>query len=220
MRSSTVPSSVRPRPSEEVKLGPDHLIDPGVQLGYPTGRRIANCTLVIGPAAHIRSGTVLYAGSTIGAHLETGHNVLIREENAIGDFFSIWNNSVVDYGCTIGCHVKVHCNVYIAQFTVIEDDVFLAPGVTVANDPHPGCLHSKDCMRGPVIRRGAQIGANAVLLPFVTIGEHAVIGAGSVVTKDVPPQAVACGNPARVVKHVRDLVCVRGYVVGPYAAGE
>jgi acetyltransferase-like isoleucine patch superfamily enzyme len=206
----------RLRLSEDVRLGPDHAIDAGVVLGRVPGRPIGNYTLIMGSGAYIRSGTVIYAGTTIGAHLETGHNVVIREENAIGDKFHIWNNSVVDYGCTIGTRVKVHCNVYIAQFTVIEDDVFLAPGVTVANDPHPGCPSSKECMRGPVIKRGAQIGVNATLLPFVTIGERAVIGAGSVVTNDVPAHTLAYGNPARVAKDVSELRCTLGYVDGPY----
>lgn len=217
MRSSGTLDETRPRLSEDVKLGPDHLIDPGVSLGYVPGRRIGHYTLVIGPGARIRSGTVIHAGTDIGARLETGHNVVIREENTIGDDFHIWNNSVVDYGCTIGSGVKVHCNVYIAQFTVIEDDVFLAPGVTVANDLHPGCPFSKECMKGPVIKRGAQIGVNATLLPFITIGDRAVIGAGSVVTKDVPPQTVVCGNPARVVKDIREVGCIRGHTDRPYA---
>jgi acetyltransferase-like isoleucine patch superfamily enzyme len=204
--------------SEDIRLGPGHDIGPGVYLGWMSGRHIKDHTLNIGPGACIRSGTVIYAGVTIGAQLETGHNVVIREENVIGDSFSIWNNATIDYGCIIGNDVKVHCNVYIAQFTVIEDGAFLAPGVTVANDPHPGCPSSKECMRGPTIKRGAQIGANVTLLPFVIIGEGAVIGAGSVVTRDVPPYALAYGNPARVVRDVRELRCDLGHLVGPYGA--
>jgi acetyltransferase-like isoleucine patch superfamily enzyme len=209
-----------PSLSEHVRLGPDHLIGSAVILGLMPGRPIGDYTLMIGRRACIRSGTVIYAGSSIGIGLETGHNVVIREENAIGDSFSIWNNSVVDYGCAIGSRVKVHCNVYIAQFTVIEDDVFLAPGVIVANDLHPGCPLAKACMRGPTIKRGARIGVNATLLPFVTIGEGALIGAGSVVTRDVPPGTLAYGNPARVVKHVRELTCTLGRIDGPYMVSE
>lgn len=190
--------------------------DPGVILGYLTGRRIADSSLRIGPGARIRSGTVIYAGSTIGAGLETGHNVVIREENTIGDHLSIWNNSVIDYGCVIGNGVKIHCNVYIAQFTLLEDDVFLAPGVTIANDPHPLCGL---CMRGPTIKRGARIGVNVTLMSHITIGEGALIGAGSVVVKDIPPYAVAYGNPARVHKHVEALTCPEGLVERPYMNG-
>ena len=204
---------------EHVRLGPGHSVDAGVLLGRMPGRSIGDHVLFIGSGACVRSGTVIYAGTTIGANLETGHNVVIREQNVIGDGFHIWNNAVVDYGCTIGSGVKVHCNVYIAQFTVIEDDVFLAPGVVVANDLHPGCPLSNMCMRGPVIKRGAQIGVNATLLPFITIGERAVIGAGSVVTQDVPSYALVYGNPARVVKDIRGLRCAFDYLDGPYVDG-
>jgi acetyltransferase-like isoleucine patch superfamily enzyme len=209
-----------PSLSEHVRLGPDHVVGSAVILGLIPGRQIGNHTLMIGRGACIRSGTVIYAGSSIGTCLETGHNVVIREENTIGDGFSIWNNSVVDYGCTIGSRVKVHCNVYIAQFTVIEDDVFLAPGVMVANDLHPGCPLANTCMRGPTIKRGARIGVNCTLLPFITIGEGAVIGAGSVVTRDVPAGTLAYGNPARVVKDVRELKCGFGRIDGPYVESE
>jgi acetyltransferase-like isoleucine patch superfamily enzyme len=220
MRPNPKLHEIPSRLSEDVELGPDHLIDPGVLLGYVPGRPIGDHALVIGPGARVRSGAVIHLGTTIGARLETGHNIIIREGNTIGDDFSIWSNSVIDYGCRIGCRVKVHCNVYVAQFTVLEDDVFLAPGVTVANDLHPGCPFSKECMRGPTIKRGAQIGVNATVLPFITIGESAVIGAGSVVTKDVPPRTVVCGNPGRVVKDIHDLRCYKGYIDGPYIGAE
>src|SRR5207248_1301845 len=84
-------------------------------------------------------------------------------------------NSTVDYGCVIGSRVRVHTGVYIAQFTVIEDDVFLAPGVMIANDRHPIC---RDCMRGPTIKRAARVGINATLLPEIVVGEAALVGAG------------------------------------------
>lgn len=200
----------------DVQLGDDCCIDPGVVLGYRTGRQIADWRLTIGPGAQVRSGTVIYAGTTIGAGLQTGHNVVIREENTIGDDLAIWNNSVIDYGCTVGCCVKIHCNIYIAQFTTLEDNVFLAPGVSVANDPHPLCGL---CMRGPTIRRGARIGVNVTLLSHITIGEGALIGAGSVVTRDIPPFTVAYGNPARVHKSVYDLECPEGYLDRPYVNG-
>lgn len=210
----------------KVLMGKGHKIEKGAVVGYKPGRKIlpagqaptgqADLTLRIDKSAHIRSGSVIYLGSTIGRHLETGHNVVIREENRIGDNFALWNNSVIDYGCRIGHNVKVHSNVYIAQFTTIEDDVFIAPGVSIANDLHPGCAFSKKCMRGPVIKKGAQIGVNATILPFITIGAGAVIGSGAVVTKDVPANSVACGNPAKVIKKTRDVRCVTGLTKRPY----
>lgn len=203
-------------PDADVELADDHQLDPHVILGYQTGRRIADRTLWIGPGAMVRSGSVIYAGSRIGAHLQTGHNVIIREENEIGDNFALWNNSTIDYGCRIGNNVKIHANSYIAQYTTIEDDVFMAPGVTIANDLHPGCAFSARCMRGPTIKRGAQIGVNVTLLPMITIGEGAVIGSGTVVTADVPPSAVVVGNPGRAIKQRHELRCSTGLTDRPY----
>ncbi len=111
--------------------------DPGVVLGYPSGRGHGG-ELVLGRGARLRSGTVLYAGSTIGDGFETGHHVVVREDCEIADDVSIWSNSVVDYGCRIGRGVKIHSNCYVAQYTEIGEDAFLAPGVTVANDLYPG----------------------------------------------------------------------------------
>ncbi|MBI4231225.1 MAG: N-acetyltransferase [Planctomycetes bacterium] len=191
---SNIPAGVHV--TGEVRLAPFRQVDPGVHLGYPTGRKVAPCPLEIGEGALIRSGTVLYAGSRFGAMLETGHHVVIREENRIGDRLSIWNHSTIDYGCTIGNGVKIHNHVYVAQFTVIEDDVFLAPGVQIANDRFPQSHH----LEGPTIRKGAVLGVNVTVLPGVEIGEGALVGAGAVVTKDVPPRAIAAGNPARVLR--------------------
>ncbi len=202
--------------SDLVQLSPPEEIDEGVLLGYPTGRAIPDRRLLVGPGARLRSGTVLYEGSVIGADFQTGHNVIVREENRIGDHVAIWSNSVVDYGCVIGHRVKIHTGVYVAQFTIIEDDVFLAPGVIITNDIHPGCPESKRCMKGPTIRRGAQIGGNVTILPDVEIGAGALIGAVSVVTKDVPARAVAYGNPARVVGTIDDLTCDTGLTDKPY----
>jgi len=199
-----------------VMLGEGSVVDVGALLAYPAARGKNVDALTIGNGARIRSGSVIYSGSRIGANLQTGHNVVIREENEIGDDFAVWNNTVIDYGCKIGNHVKIHCNCYVAQFTVIEDEAFMAPGVTIANDLHPGCEKSGECMRGPHIGKGVQIGVNVTLVPMIKIGEHSLIGAGSVVTKDIPPYSLAYGNPARVVGDVRDMKCVTGLTDKPY----
>jgi acetyltransferase-like isoleucine patch superfamily enzyme len=204
--------------SDLVQFQPPLDADEGVLLGYATGRAIADRRLILGPGAHLRSGTVLYEGSIIGADFQTGHNVVVREENRIGDHVAVWSNSVIDYGCVIGNRVKIHTGVYVAQFTIIEEDAFLAPSVTITNDIHPGCPESKRCMKGPTIGRGAQIGGHVTLLPYVCIGEQALIGAGSVVTKDIPARAVAYGNPARIVGTIDDLDCTTGLMnKKPYA---
>ena len=169
--------------------------DADVSLAYPLGRT-PDRQFVMGPGARLRTGTVLYDGSRIGSRLETGHHVVIREQCDLGDDVAVWSNSVVDYGCSIGNRVKIHCNCYVAQFSVLEDDVFLAPGTTLANDLYPGDPNSASLMRGPTIRRGAQLGVNVTVLPYVTIGERTIVGAGSVVTRDLPPDVVAYGSPA------------------------
>lgn len=198
-----------------VALGAACQIDPDVILGYPPGRHIELKPARIGDNARIRSGTVIYASVEIGNGFESGHGVIIREGNRIGNDCAIWNHTTLDYDCLLGDRVRIHCNVYAAQFTVIHDDVFLAPGVSLANDPHPLCTK---CMQGPTIKAGARVGVGATILPHVIVGENALVGAGSVVTKDVPARAVVAGCPARVIGDVDSLECPFG-IVQPYVNG-
>jgi acetyltransferase-like isoleucine patch superfamily enzyme len=197
---------------EWVQLGEASKVDDGVLLGYLPTRPVESRSLTILGGAVIRAGTIIYAGSTIGRGLETGHNVILREQNTIGAELRIWNSSTIDYGCRIGDRVKIHCNCYIAQYSVLEDDVFLAPGVTIANDKYPGWEETPVGLIGPTIRRGAQIGVNVTILPGVEIGAGAVVGAGSVVTRNVEPGVVVVGNPARPARTVAELRARPGMV--------
>ncbi len=206
-----------PGAAEWVHMGEPEEIAPYVLIGQRPRRKIASLDLTLGAGAELASGTVIYLGSTIGARLHTGHHVVIREQNVLGDDVSVWSNTVIDYGCTIGSRVKIHSNVYIAQFSTLEDEAFLAPGVSFANDIHPGCPMSGPCMRGPTIKRGAQLGVNVTVVPYVVIGEYALIGAGSVVTRNIPARSVAYGNPARVVGTIDTLTCSKGFLERPYA---
>jgi acetyltransferase-like isoleucine patch superfamily enzyme len=188
----------------EVRIEPGLVVDDDVTLGYASSRAAAD-SLVLGPNARLRSGTVIYAGSQIGEDFQTGHHVIVREGTRIGDHVSVWSNSVIDYGCVIGSRVKIHCNCYVAQFTELEEEAFLAPGVTIANDLFPGQASSASAMAGPLVRARAQVGANVTILPYVVIGEGAIVGAGSVVSHDIPPGMVAYGNPAMPKRPVEDL---------------
>lgn len=199
-----------------VMIGANHVIEDNVILGRMPERFTDAGRLVIGRGAIVRSGSILYAGTTIGDDLETGHNVVIREQNTIGDSFSVWSQSCIDYGCRIGAQVKIHCLCYIAQFTEVEDDVFIGPGVIITNDFHPGCEMSLECMKGPHIMSGAVIGGHATILPHVTIGEKALVGAGSVVTHDVESETVVAGNPARALGSIYNLDCVSRLRDHPY----
>jgi acetyltransferase-like isoleucine patch superfamily enzyme len=183
--------------------GNQRVVEPGARVGVRSPRSKGPTDLKLGDGAVIRSGSVIYSDSVIGRDLETGHNVVIREENRIGDSLRVWNNSTIDYGCRIGDGVKIHCNCYVAQFTTLEDGVFLAPGVTIANDLYPGQEFSAKVMRGPHLGKNVQVGVNATILPYVRIGAGSVIGSGSVVTKDVPAGTVMAGNPARAIGKVK-----------------
>jgi acetyltransferase-like isoleucine patch superfamily enzyme len=190
-----------------VEVGAGLSADPDVRIGYQVARDV-DPHLSLGAGATLRSGTVVYVGSVIGDRFETGHHVVIREQCRIGDDVSVWSNTVVDYGCRLGSRVKIHSNCYIAQYTEIEDDAFLAPGVTIANDLYPGQAASARVMAGPRIGAGAQLGVNVTVLPFVRIGAGCLVGAGSVVTRDLPAGAVAYGNPACARGEVAELVDV------------
>ncbi len=200
-----------------VRLGRNPLLDDDILLGYKSQRNIKFKRAFIGDNARIRSNTVIYSNTVIGNGLETGHNVVIREENKIGDNFSIWSNSCVDYGCMIGRNVRVHNNVYICQFSKIEDDCFIGPGAMLANDPHPVCTK---CMKGPTLKKGARIGINATILPGVVIGEYSLVGAGSVVTRNVPPYTVVYGNPAKIACLIYEIKCQKSKVNYPYKKGK
>lgn len=189
----------------EIDVNDTSDIDSGVDIDYPAERRPDAATTRIGDAARLRSGTIVYRGSTIGDRFQTGHNVVVREECDLGDDVAIWTSSIIDYGCVLGDGVKIHSNCYVAQRTVIGDGAFLAPGVSIANDLYPGSDRSAELMTGPVIGAGAQIGVGVTILPYVRIGDGAMIGAGSVVTADIPPGMLAVGNPARVTKSVAEL---------------
>ena len=103
------------------------------------------------------------------------------------------------------------------EYVTIEDDVFVGPNTVFAGDPHPmNCPRYHECKGGALVRRLARIGAMCMIMPGVEIGEDSMVGAGSVVTKDVPPGMVVAGNPARVIKAVAELECPPGWFEHPY----
>ncbi len=171
----------------------------------PRGKAPGECETRIGARAVIRSHTVIYAGNRIGDDFQTGHGVLIREDNEIGNHVSIGSHSMVEHHVRIGNGVRLHSNVFVPEFSVLEDDCWLGPNVVVTNARYPRSRNVKEQLKGAIVKRGAKIGANATLLPGVTIGENALVGAGAVVVDDVPDNAVIAGNPARVIKQITDI---------------
>ncbi len=158
-----------------------------------------------GPDAVIRSHSVIYAGNRIGARFQTGHGVMVREENEIGDDVSIGTGSVVEHHVKIGHGVRLHSKVFVPEYSVLEDGCWLGPNVVLTNAKYPKSPGAKHHLVGPHIEKGAKIGANTTILPGVRIGANALIGAGSVVTKDVPAGEVHAGNPARFIKSLSSL---------------
>jgi acetyltransferase-like isoleucine patch superfamily enzyme len=173
----------------------------------PKGAAPGELPTIIGPGAVIRSHTVIYAGNVIGAHFQTGHGALLRESNTIGDHVSVGSHSVVEHHVTIEDWVRIHSQAFVPEYSTLQQGSWIGPGARLTNAPHPLCPDVPQCLVGPTLEPGAKIGANATLLPGVVVGANALVGAGAVVTKDVAPDIVVAGNPARRVKHIRDLRC-------------
>jgi acetyltransferase-like isoleucine patch superfamily enzyme len=189
-----------------VTMADDAVIGAYVVLGEPpAGAAAGDHPTVIGRNAVIRSHTVIYAGNTIGDGFQAGHGALVREFNTIGSRVSIGSHSIVEHHVAIADGVRIHSNVFIPEFSVLEAECWIGPNVVFTNARFPRSRDVKASLKGPHIHAKARIGANATLLPGVTIGADALVGAGSVVVSDVPAGAVVAGNPARVIKMIKDI---------------
>jgi len=191
---------------ENVALGEGSVVEDFCLIGAPPrGAREGDLPTTIGDGAVIRSHTVIYAGNMIGRNFQTGNKVNIRESNHIGNNVSVGTLSVIEHHVEIADNVRIHTQVFIPEFSVLEEGCWIGPNVVLTNAKYPLSPGAKEQLAGPVVRRGAKIGANVTLLPGVVIGENALVGAGSVVVRDVPPGAVVVGNPARVIRQVAEL---------------
>ena len=156
--------------------------------------------LVVGDGAVVGAAAVLVAGAAIGPEAVVGDQAHVRERSALGRGSLVGRGSSVENDAVIGAEVRIQTGCYITAFCVIEDEVFVGPGVQTLNDVTAGRRPRDEPLRGPQLRRGCRIGGGAVLLPGVEIGEDAFVGAGAVVTRDVPSGALVVGVPAREVR--------------------
>ena len=157
----------------------------------------------IGDGTVIAQGATVFAGAKLGARVLVGDGACVRERCVIGDDVVIGHGSLVENDTTVGARTTIQALAYVTAYSTVEEDVFIAPCVVTTNDNFMGRTEKrKALMKGPTIRRGARVGGGAILCPGVEIGEEAFVGAGAVVTKDVPPRKVVVGSPARVLRDV------------------
>jgi acetyltransferase-like isoleucine patch superfamily enzyme len=159
----------------------------------------------IGEGTVISTGAIVFAGSSIGAKCIVGDQSCIRERVAMADDCILGRGSLIENDTTVGAGTRIQAEAYITAYSTLEEDVFIAPCVVTTNDNFMGRTEKrKSLMKGPTVRRGARIGGGAILLPGIEVGEEAFVGAGAVVTKDVPARKVVVGSPARVLRDVNE----------------
>jgi UDP-2-acetamido-3-amino-2,3-dideoxy-glucuronate N-acetyltransferase len=215
---------LRKRTSLTAEIHPTAVVYPGTVLGdgvkvlehavvgkqptlspRSTAKREPLPPAVLGDGTVVSTGAIVFAGSLVGARVIVGDQACVRERVTIGDDVVVGRGSLVENDTTIGRMTRIQADAYITAYSTLEEHVFVAPCVVTTNDNYMGRTEKRlGLLRGPTIRRGARVGGGAILCPGVEIGEEAFVGAGAVVTKDVPPRSVVVGSPARVLREVPD----------------
>jgi acetyltransferase-like isoleucine patch superfamily enzyme len=193
-----------------VKLGKQTYVGPNCVVGFPDSAEISELlrsdkiaekqSTILGDNCVVRTGTSVYANVRIANHVSFGHNVLVREGVTVGEHTKLGTSVVVDGKSSIGSRVSVQTGVYICTYSTVEDAVFLGPCCVFTNDKY--AMQKPFKLIGPTVKKGASIGANALLFPGVTIGEGAVIGSQAMVNSNVPPRTIFVGIPARKIGDV------------------
>lgn len=194
------------------RIGENVRVDANVVIGKQPMKAVTSATTdtsgklegaVIGNGCIIGTNAVIYAGAKIGNDCLVADFASVREDVTIGEKTIVGCRATIENKVTVGSYCKIQSGVSLVPYTVVEDHVFLAPWVTTANDAFAGRTEKrKELYAGPTIRKGARIGLSAKLLPGVEIGEDAFVGAGSLVTKDIPPRKVVYGVPAKIIRDV------------------
>jgi acetyltransferase-like isoleucine patch superfamily enzyme len=192
-------------------IGEGCVIEDGVVLGkrprlarHSSSQRGELGGLVLAQRVTVGAGAIVFAGVRIEADVILGDQSFVRERASVGAASVIGRGSAVDPAVQIGQRVRVQTNVYLARGSVVEDDVFLGPGVLSTNDDTMARHDASYQLRGATLRRACRVGAGVVLLPGVEVGEEAFVAAGAVVTRDVAARSLVIGVPAREIGAVGD----------------
>ena len=159
--------------------------------------------LTVGELCIVGTGVVLYRGAAIDAKVLMADLATIRENVTIGRGTIVGRGVTVENFCSVGRYCKLESECYITAYSTLEDRVFIAPGVVMSNDNFVGRTQERfKHFKGLTVKKGGRVGAGTVTLPGVTIGEDALVAAGSTVTKDVEPRTIVMGKPARPLRPV------------------
>jgi acetyltransferase-like isoleucine patch superfamily enzyme len=206
MIHSTAIISPEAKLGSNVSIGPYSIIYPNTvigdnttigshcEIGHPTPLA-QGVPLTLGAGSLIRSHSIFYEGSTFGEKLVTGHRVTAREATRAGVNFQIGTLCDIQGHCSIGDYVRFHSNVHIGQHSTVGNFVWIFPYVVLTNDPHP----PSEVMTGATVEDYAAIATMSILLPGVTVGKGALVGAHSSVNRDVAPDTVVAGSPAKFI---------------------
>ncbi|MEM3608237.1 MAG: DapH/DapD/GlmU-related protein [Candidatus Bathyarchaeia archaeon] len=191
--------------SGKVKIGGRTWIGSHCVIGHPIRGMLWSGesdrgTVQISDRCTIRSGSVIYDDVDLGEGVELGHSVMIREGVTVGRHSLIGTGTILDGHILIGRNVRIQTGVYISSHSIIEDKVFIGPRAVLLNDKY--MMQREYRLKGPKIHSGVSVGGNSVILPGVEIGEGSIIGAGAVVTRDVPPRTIYAGIPAKKLRDV------------------
>jgi acetyltransferase-like isoleucine patch superfamily enzyme len=195
-----------------LRIGGHSYIGANCVIGFPSSSELDDLVkshrahrkkmTTIGERCIVRSGTTIYSNVTVGERVSFGHNAMVRENVTIGNESKLGTNSVIDGSCRVGSRVSIQTGVYVCTYSTVEDSVFLGPCCVFTNDRYVTQKPFK--LVGPTVKKGASIGANAVLFPGITVGEGALIGSQAMVNVDVPPRTVFAGAPARKIRDLSE----------------
>jgi acetyltransferase-like isoleucine patch superfamily enzyme len=192
-------------------IGNDVRIDDHATLGKRPMKAANSATtsdrelppLTLGDTCIVGTGVVLYRGAAIDARVLMADLCTVREDVRIGRGTIVGRGVTVENVCDIGRYCKLESESYITAYSTLEDRVFVAPGVMCSNDNFVGRTAERfKHFKGLTVRKGARLGVGTVYLPGVTIGEDALVAAGSVVTRDLPARMISMGRPAKPLRPV------------------